>query len=158
VWGWLGSLAAGGAKEVVENFTSGIRGIITTFKMPPEEAAKFEQAMSELAYKMVSGSLELAQRSQDSARQREIAVKDNTPRVLTYTYTGMFILLMLFNAYLGISHTEITGYAQRSFDQFTGVLFAFVTSSKEYYLGTSMSEVSAWATDKWQTLRGGKQA
>jgi hypothetical protein len=158
MWAWLASLAAGGTKEVVNDFASGIRGIITTFKMPPAEAAAFEQAMSELSYKMVTGTLTIAMQSQKNAQDREIAVKDSTPRVLTYTYTSMFIALMVFNAYIGIQHIEIGGYAQRSFDQFTGVLFAFVTSSKEYYLGTSMSEVSAWVGQKWQTARGEKQA
>jgi len=150
----LETLFGGAAKDVVETATTGIRGIITAFKMPPEEAAKFEQAMHELTTKLISQSMDIAQKSQQGAREREMALKDDTPRVLTYIYTGLFVLLILGQVIAGYLGHELHGSVQRTLDQFTGVLFAWVSGSREYYLGTSLTEVSSWARSKLDAVRG----
>jgi hypothetical protein len=75
-----------------------------------------------------------------SARGREIAVKDNTPRVLTYLYTLGLFLVIGAEFYLGIAHIDIDPLTHSSLDTLLGVLMTMVIGSKEYYLGTSSGD------------------
>jgi hypothetical protein len=75
-----------------------------------------------------------------NARNREIAVKDNTPRVLTYLYTLGLFLVIGAEFYLGVSHIDIDPLTHSTLDTLLGVLMTMVVGSKEYYLGTSSGD------------------
>lgn len=76
----------------------------------------------------------------DNARGREIAVRDNTPRILTYMYTiGLFCVIAA-EFTLGIDHIEIDPLIHSTLDTLLGVLMTMVIGSKEYYLGTSSGD------------------
>lgn len=57
--------------------------------------ADFELKMRELGINSIQKLEEIAAGDRDSARKREIEVKDSTPRVLSYIVTGGFFSLLL---------------------------------------------------------------
>jgi hypothetical protein len=75
-----------------------------------------------------------------SARAREMNVKDNTPRVLTYLYTLGLFLVIAAEFYIGVLHIEMDPLVHSTLDTLFGVLMTMVIGSKEYYLGTSSGD------------------
>lgn len=75
-----------------------------------------------------------------SARSREISVKDNTPRNLTYLYTVGLFAVIAAEFGLGISHIEIEPLIHSTLDTLLGVLVTICIGAKEYYLGTSSGD------------------
>lgn len=75
-----------------------------------------------------------------SARSREIAVKDNTPKVLTYVYTLAFFATIGLEFYIGTNNIVLQESVKSTLDTMFGVLLGVVIGAKEYYLGTSHTE------------------
>jgi hypothetical protein len=80
------------------NLLGGVKDLIQTFKLPPEQQLAFDSKMAELAVQTEQKLAELEASDRSSARQREISIKDNTNATLAYTITGvMFAGMIYFN-------------------------------------------------------------
>lgn len=82
------------------NVFEGVKDIVRTFKLPPEQQLQFDSKMAELQTAAEIKLAELEASDRNSARQRETSVKDNTNANLAYTVTGtMMVGLVYFNVY-----------------------------------------------------------
>ena len=82
------------------NVFEGVKDIVRTFKLPPEQQLQFDSKMAELQTTAEIKLAELEASDRNSARQREMSVKDNTNANLAYTVTGMMMVgLVYFNVY-----------------------------------------------------------
>jgi len=82
------------------NVFEGVKDIVRTFKLPPEQQLQFDSKMAELQTAAEIKLAELEASDRNSARQREMSVKDNTNANLAYTVTGtMMVGLVYFNVY-----------------------------------------------------------
>ena len=82
------------------NVFEGVKDIVRTFKLPPEQQLQFDSKMAELQTTAEIKLAELEASDRSSARQREMSVKDNTNANLAYTVTGtMMVGLVYFNVY-----------------------------------------------------------
>lgn len=82
------------------NLLGGVKDLVQTFKLPPEQQLAFDQRMAELAAQTEQKVMELEASDRNSARQREMSVKDNTNANLAYTVTGVMMGgLVYFNLY-----------------------------------------------------------
>ena len=73
-----------------------------------------------------------------NARERQIRMGDNTPAILAYIYTLGFVVMLVMQFYmLTKPDLIINPEVLRLVDISTGVLFAFVLASKDYFLGSS---------------------
>ena len=82
------------------NVFEGEKDIVRTFKLPPEQQLQFDSKMAELQTTAEIKLAELEASDRNSARQREMSVKDNTNANLAYTVTGtMMVGLVYFNVY-----------------------------------------------------------
>lgn len=77
------------------------------------------------------------QEDRHSARLREIAVHDETPRTLAYIYLALFLVTLFMQFYIIIEHIAIEAGAVRILDGLTAILGTLVTGSKDYYFGSS---------------------
>lgn len=106
----------------------------------PETLLKLKTAEIELTKFLRDADIKEAQVEIDdraSARHREIAIKDNTPRNLAYIYTLGFFSTLGVQFYIVIQGIKVDPIALRMIDTSTGVLFAMMLASKDYFLGTS---------------------
>ncbi len=74
------------------NLFDGVKEIIQTFKLPPEQQIQFEARMAELQAKTELDLQKIAADDRNSARQREMVVKDGTNRTLAYLIVAVFAL------------------------------------------------------------------
>jgi hypothetical protein len=81
-----------------------------------------------------------AEQDRVSARTREVSVRDNTPKVLTYLYTVALFAVIGVEFAIGIKQIPIDPLVKSTLDTLFGVLLTMVIGSKEYYLGTSSSD------------------
>ncbi|HEX7926769.1 MAG TPA: hypothetical protein VF678_04195 [bacterium] len=72
-----------------------------------------------------------------SARERQVVTGDRTPQALAYIYTGGFFAVLALQFALVFMDRKIPEQVLRTLDISTGVLFAFVMASKDYFLGSS---------------------
>ena len=78
------------------------------------------------------------QEDRASARAREIAIHDETPRTLAYIYLALFLVTLSMQFYIIIAHITIDAGALRVLDGLTAILGTLVTGSKDYYFGSSI--------------------
>src|SRR3990167_3905101 len=89
------------------NLFTGVTDLVKAFKLPPEQEILFEQKMAEISATTQQALERIAVEDRNSARQREIAVKDWTPMVLAYGVTlGFFGVL----SYMLLSPIPETGH------------------------------------------------
>jgi hypothetical protein len=81
------------------NLFTGVTDLVKAFKLPPEQQVAFEAKMADIEATLKTNLEKIAAEDRNSARQREMAVLDWTPRILAYMTTlGFFgiLLVMLF--------------------------------------------------------------
>lgn len=119
----------------------------------PDVLLKLKEGEQNFKIRMKELGIDLEKISADdrkSAREREVAVKDLTPRRLAYIFTIGFFCVLFAEFYIGISGVVIPDAAQRTLDITLGVLFAMMLGVKEYYFGSSSGSVQkSEMIDKW---------
>lgn len=82
------------------NLFTGVTDLVKAFKLPPEQQIQFEAKMAEIEANAQQALERIAMEDRNSARAREMAVRDRTPAYLAYGITlGFFgILLWMLNA------------------------------------------------------------
>jgi hypothetical protein len=113
-------------------------------KATPEQIEAIKQAeqqfqvqMKQLDIQSVDDLEKIAADDRASARNREIQVKDDTPRILAYLYAGGFFLTLGAEIWMAVSGVNINPLASKSIDILLGVLTGMVLGTKEYYFGSS---------------------
>lgn len=114
------------------NLLGGVKDLIQTFKLPPEQQLQFDSKMAELQSQAETRLAELEQADRNSARQREIGVKDNTPRILAYSITAGFFSVTWF-----MMTNEAPESSQRILDMLFGTLLTAWVAVITYYFGSS---------------------
>ena len=79
-------LIAGGIKGLGDT----VLGFIREFHMDPEQAAALEQKIRQAVMDYQLQTQQLVMQDRNSARQREMAVKDKTPAVIAYAVLFIF--------------------------------------------------------------------
>ncbi len=80
---------------------------------------------------------QVAAQDRASARERQVKLGDRTPQTLAYIYTTGFFGVLALQFALVFLAVRIPDQVLRTMDISTGVLFAFVMASKDYFLGSS---------------------
>ena len=126
------------------NLFTGVTDLVKAFKLPPEQQIQFEQAMAQLQATLQTTLAKIDADDRNSARQREMAVRDSTPRNLAYAYTlGYFTNLYLVWKY------GVPTDAHDMFLMLEGVLTAAQGAIMNYYYGSSRG-----SDDKTRMLAG----
>jgi hypothetical protein len=84
---------------------------------------------------------EVAAADRASARKREVATGDRTPRNLAYLYGFAFFAVIIAQIFMGIHGIVMPSGVEKTLDMLLGVLTGMVLGSKEYYFGTSAGSV-----------------
>lgn len=121
----------------IQAVSSNLVAIIKEFHLDPENALKLEQAAKQAMYDFQKQMWELEVKDKDSARNREIQLKDPTTHRLAYISLYGFFAVLAMQFYFAFNHIAIDTGVQRTLDISTGVLFAMVLAVKDYYFGTS---------------------
>ncbi|TAN59644.1 hypothetical protein EPN18_10095 [bacterium] len=106
----------------------------------PDTLLKLKQAEQDFAVKMKELDIDFERVSADdrkSARSREEQIKDSTPKILAYAYTGGFFAVLATQFAIAVIGINIQGSLLRSLDITLGVLIAIMLGVKEYYYGSS---------------------
>jgi hypothetical protein len=114
------------------NVFEGVKDIIRTFKLPPEQQLEFDSKMAELQTTAELKLAELEAGDRNSARQREATVKDRTPAILAYSITAGFfgVLFFMMNFEIPLAEKEVLFVMLGSLGTaWTGVI--------AYYFGSS---------------------
>jgi hypothetical protein len=114
------------------NVFDGVKDIIRTFKLPPEQQLEFDSKMAELQTTAELKLAELEAGDRNSARQREATVKDRTPAILAYSITAGFfgVLFFMMNFEIPLAEKEVLFVMLGSLGTaWTGVI--------AYYFGSS---------------------
>lgn len=114
------------------NLLGGVKDLVQTFKLPPEQQLAFDAKMAELQTQAELKLAELEVGDRNSAREREVAVRDKTPAVLAYAITGGF-----FGVLTLIMFYEIPMSAKDVLYVMLGALGASWNNVISYFFGSS---------------------
>jgi hypothetical protein len=114
------------------NVFEGVKDIVRTFKLPPEQQLQFDAKIAELQTQAELKLAELEAGDRNSARNREIQVKGNTPAILAFSITAGF-----FSVLLGMMFVEIPISAKDVLYVMVGSLGTAWTGVIAYYFGSS---------------------
>ncbi len=123
------------------NVFDGVKDIIRTFKLPPEQQLQFDSKMAELQTQAELKLAELETADRNSARQREASIKDKTPAILAYSITAGFfgVLFYMLNFEIPQSEREVLFVMLGSLGTaWTGII--------AYYFGSSAGSAAKHAT------------
>ena len=121
----------------------------------PEQLLELKKEDHDFALKLKELDVDLERVNQEdraSARKRQVDAGDHTPQILAYVYSTGFFALLLFQGWMAWESKEIPGSIQRTLDTSTGVLFAMILASKDFFLGSS---AGSRIKDKLVNLRTG---
>ena len=82
----------------------GVKDLIQTFKLPPEQALQADMKIKELEHTIKLRAMDLDVEDRKSARQREMAVKGSTVSTLAYIIVGSFVSVGVFMDLKRIHH------------------------------------------------------
>jgi hypothetical protein len=99
--------------------------------------ADYALRMQELGYKNTEDLAKIAADDRTSARAREVAVRDKTPRNLAYGYGAMFFSTLLAFIWIAVEKVVIPPEIKTSIDILLGIEAGMVLGSKEYFFGSS---------------------
>ena len=106
----------------------------------PEQIAQMRQIDAELKRTYIEAGVkleEIAAADRDSARKRETATGDKTPRNLAYLYGAAFFGVIVAQIAMGVNGIIMPSGVEKTLDMLLGVLTGMVLGSKEYFFGTS---------------------
>lgn len=119
---------AGGVKGLGDT----VLGFIKEFHTDPETAIKLEMQVKQAVMDFQRQLLEMEGNDRDSARKREMTVKDKTPAILAYGITAGFFGIVWY-----MMVNEIPTESQRILDMLLGSLITAWTGVIAYYFGSS---------------------
>lgn len=138
-------------KGGVEGTLGKVNDLIKTFKLSPEDALKWETEKERISQETklrlsenANKRFEQEVKDRDSARQREVAVKDNTPRILAFVVVGGFLgvsvgeIITLF--FWPEMTTKMSPQGWVLIGNISGYLAAKSELALSYYFGTSSGE------------------
>lgn len=125
------------------------QGAINTADIKKAELAHAER-MAELGYKNAADLAKIDADDRDSARRREMAVKDNTPAVLAYMIIGGFFALASAQLVAIMGYPEVVakipGQGWLVIGNISGYLAAEAKAAASYYFGSSSGSKDKDAT------------
>jgi hypothetical protein len=146
--------------DKVDPTPDGIAKAIQDAGFTPEQRAALLQhnedlqaEAAKLGYQTVEDIAKINAADRDSARNREIQVRDNTPRILAYLYAAGFFVTLGAEIWMAVSGVTVNPLASKSIDILLGVLTGMVLGTKEYYFGSS-----AGSARKTELLASSQQA
>lgn len=119
----------------------GVKDLIQTFKLPPEQALQADMKVKELEHTIKLRAMDLDVEDRKNARAREMAVKGNTVSTLAYIIVGAFVGVSVFM----ISHPYIFPGTKMEPEQLgmVGTIVGYLAAKAEqvasYYFGSSAS-------------------
>ena len=123
------------------NVFDGVKDIIRTFKLPPEQQLQFDSKMAELQTQAELKLAELETADRNSARQREASIKDKTPAILAYGITAGFFGVLFY-----MLNFEIPQAEREVLFVMLGSLGTAWTGIIAYYFGSSAGSAAKHAT------------
>lgn len=126
------------SEKTVDAVVSAVRGAT------PDDIIKMKQIDLELRKTYTEAGVkleEVAAADRDSARKREIATADKTPRNLAYLYGFAFFMVIGSQILMGINGIVMPSGVEKTLDMLLGVLTGMVLGSKEYFFGSSSSSM-----------------
>jgi hypothetical protein len=136
----FGLSAEGSTEDKQKAIVEAITGTRTT----PEQLLALKQAeqdyslkMAELGFKNAESLESISMNDRDSARKREIDVKDNTPKILAYAITLGFFGMLIFMMF-----HDIPAASRDVLNMLLGSLATAWISVTGYYFGTTSSSAA----------------
>lgn len=138
---WLEDIFKGGAKGIVEGVGEAVQKAASAFKADPTKVAEFDMEIQRIKAEAINkideheaAMAKLAADDRNSARQREIAVKDWTPSVLGWSIViGYFaVQWFLLNHIIPTEMREVILRTLGTLDMALGLVLG-------YYYGSSSS-------------------
>lgn len=126
-------IAGSVGEQVVEGALHGVADIIKIFKLPPEQLLLAEQKFGELQASL----REIALKDRDSARQREMTLKDSTPKILAFCVVGGFLTMTIALITTALFHYTVDPISAGLIGTLVGYLSAKSELILAYYFGSS---------------------
>jgi hypothetical protein len=123
------------------NLLEGVKDLIQTFKLPPEQALQAEMKVKELEHDIKTKAMVLDVEDRKSAREREMAVKGHTVSILAYVIIGSFVAVCFFM----IGHSYVFPDIKMQPEQIgmVGTIIGYLAAKAEqvtsYFFGSSAS-------------------
>jgi hypothetical protein len=136
-----GPLAGAATAQLVARFGDEKAAESALASASPETIVQLRQLEIEFQKFLAQNEIDLEQVHQNdraSARLREVAVKDNTPQLLAFSYLGIFLAVLMMQFWIIIDAVDAAEGALRILDGMTGILGTLVIGSKDYYFGSSV--------------------